>query len=86
MILRLATLRINHPKAYINWMLFDEQVKPVTSGNNGSGFILVCSADAVNTHSGTATISKTIFMSTVAMKAMWMCSLIICRCSITKGH
>jgi RHS repeat-associated protein len=50
------------PKAYINWILFDEQFKPVTSGNSGSGFIPAGGADAVNAHSGTASISKNGFL------------------------
>ncbi|HRI21182.1 MAG TPA: RHS repeat-associated core domain-containing protein, partial [Panacibacter sp.] len=44
------------PKAYINWILFDEQFKPVISG---SGFDLINpSADAVKSHQKTVSISK----------------------------
>lgn len=45
------------PKAYINWILFDEQFRPVTSGTN-SGFSQIGAAEAVNNQSGTATITK----------------------------
>jgi RHS repeat-associated protein len=37
------------PKAYINWILFDEQFRVV---NSSSGFSLVGNADGVTTHSG----------------------------------
>ena len=43
------------PKAYINWILFDEQFRPVTSS---SGFSQIGAAEAVNNQSGTATITK----------------------------
>ena len=43
------------PKAYINWILFDEQFRPVTSS---SGYILVGATDIVNNLAGTATITK----------------------------
>jgi hypothetical protein len=43
------------PKAYINWILFDEQFRPVTSS---SGFSQIGAAEEVNNQSGTATITK----------------------------
>jgi RHS repeat-associated protein len=46
---------VDNPKAYINWILFDEHFKPVTSSSN---FIPVGDADAVNPHSGVANISQ----------------------------
>ncbi len=45
----------NKPKAYINWILFDEQFKPVSSSSN---FIPVGEAGAVNSHNANASISK----------------------------
>jgi RHS repeat-associated protein len=47
----------NYPKAYINWILFDEQFRPVKTGTN-SGFLYVGNTpDAVQSLSGTATIT-----------------------------
>jgi len=44
------------PKAYINWILFDEQFKPVAGG---SGFDLVsATADAVKSHHGIVNIAR----------------------------
>ncbi len=45
----------NKPKAYINWILFDEHFKPVSSS---SGFSAVGSGNTVNSQTGTATITK----------------------------
>jgi len=45
----------SNPKAYINWILFDEQFRPVSSS---SGFSQIGAAEAVNNQSGTATITK----------------------------
>ncbi|MEP7111234.1 MAG: hypothetical protein ABI760_24775, partial [Ferruginibacter sp.] len=46
----------NIPKAYINWILFDEQFKPVAGG---SGFDLVNAIpDAVKSHHGTVNINR----------------------------
>ncbi|HWB27600.1 MAG TPA: DUF6443 domain-containing protein [Chitinophagaceae bacterium] len=46
----------NVPKAYINWILFDEQFKPVSSG---SGFDLVSTTgDNVKSHHSTVNISQ----------------------------
>jgi RHS repeat-associated protein len=45
------------PKAFLNWILFDEQFRPVSTGTN-SGFVAVATtADAVQSFSATATIS-----------------------------
>lgn len=44
------------PKAYINWILFDEQFKPVAGG---SGFDLVsATADAIKLHHGIVNIAR----------------------------
>jgi RHS repeat-associated protein len=44
------------PRAYINWILFDEQFKPVSSG---SSFDLVnTSSDAIKNHHNTVSIAK----------------------------
>jgi RHS repeat-associated protein len=44
------------PKAYINWILFDEQFKPVLQGNN-SGFDAVGADGVLKSHGGAAGIS-----------------------------
>jgi RHS repeat-associated protein len=45
------------PKAYINWILFDEQFRPITTGTN-SGFLSVgTNADQIVSLAGTATIT-----------------------------
>ncbi len=45
------------PKSYLNWVLFDEQFRPVTSGNN-SGFVKVGSAEIISPITRVANISK----------------------------
>jgi RHS repeat-associated protein len=44
------------PKSYLNWVLFDEQFRPVTTGSN-SGFKSVGSAETINPITGVANIS-----------------------------
>jgi len=67
------------PKAYINWILFDEQFRPVTS-SSCSYYIPVGAADAVNNQTGTATITKNGYLYVYcSVKATRMCSLIIYR-------
>lgn len=51
----------NKPKAYINWVLFDEQFKPVTTGG-GSGFDGVDIADQIKSHVNNVNIVKNGFL------------------------
>jgi len=51
----------NKPKAYINWILFDEQFKPVTTGSS-SGFDGVDIADQIKSHANTVNIAKNGFL------------------------
>ncbi len=46
------------PKAYINWILFDEQFKPVLTGNQSNFDLVSATSDAVKSHHGVVNIGR----------------------------
>ena len=46
------------PKAYINWILFDEQFKPVLTGNQSNFDLVSATSDVVKSHHGIVNIAR----------------------------